>query len=91
MTRSAADAGVDIAVSNQLWQADMTNIWCGEDGWGYFTAVIDTFDRVLLGWSFTSRRCRAVDVSPSLEMTWATAFPPQAGGTPTTWWRRLLL
>jgi putative transposase len=64
----------DITASNQLWQTDMTSIWCGEDGWGYFTAVIDCFDRVLLGWSFTLR-CRAADVSPSLEMAWATAFP----------------
>lgn len=64
----------DITASNQLWQTDMTSIWCGEDGWGYFTAVIDCYDRVLLGWSFTLR-CRATDVSPSLEMAWSTAFP----------------
>ena len=64
----------DITASNQLWQTDMTSIWCGEDGWGYFTAVIDCYDRSLLGWSFTLR-CRARDVSPSLEMAWATAFP----------------
>ncbi len=24
----------DIAASNQLWQTDMTSIWCGQDGWG---------------------------------------------------------
>jgi putative transposase len=42
--------------------------------WGYFTAVIDRYDQVLLGWSFTLR-CRAADLSPSLEMAWATAFP----------------
>ncbi len=64
----------DITASNQLWQTDMTSIWCGEDGWGYFTAVIDTYDRMLLGWSFTLR-CRATDVSSSLQMAWATAFP----------------
>jgi putative transposase len=64
----------DITASNQLWQTDMTSIWCGEDGWGYFTAVIDCFDRVLLGWSFTLR-CRAIDFTPSLEMAWSTAFP----------------
>ena len=64
----------DITASNQLWQTDMTSIWCGEDGWGYFTAVIDCFDRVLLGWSFTLR-CRSKDISPSLEMAWVTAFP----------------
>jgi transposase InsO family protein len=44
-----------------------------EDGRCYFTAVIDYFDRVLLGWSFTLR-CWATNVSPSLEMAWATAF-----------------
>ena len=64
----------DITASNQLWQTDMTAIWCGEDGWGYFTAVIDCHDRVLLGWSFTLR-CRAADVSPALEMAWSAAFP----------------
>ena len=64
----------DITASNQLWQTDMTSIWCGEDGWGYFTAVIDCYDRVLLGWSFTLR-CRSADISPSLEMAWSTAFP----------------
>ena len=64
----------DITASTQLWQTDMTSIWCGQDRWGYFTAVIDTYDRVLLGWSFTLR-CRSTDVSPSLEMAWATAFP----------------
>ena len=30
--------------------------------------------RLLLGWSFTLR-CRSKDISPSLEMAWATAFP----------------
>lgn len=64
----------DITASNQLWQTGLTRISCGEDGWGYFTAVIDACDRVLLGWSFTLR-CRATDVSPSLEMAWSTAFP----------------
>lgn len=64
----------DIAASNVLWQTDLTNVWCGEDGWGYFTAVIDCFDRTILGWCFT-RRCRAVDVTQALNMAWATTWP----------------
>ena len=40
----------NITDSKQLWQTDMTSIRCGENGWGYFTAVIDRYDRVLLGW-----------------------------------------
>jgi hypothetical protein len=31
----------DITASNQLWQTEMTSISFGEDGWGYFTPVID--------------------------------------------------
>jgi putative transposase len=63
-----------ITTSNELWQTDMTSIWCGEDGWGYFTAVIDCFDRSIIGWSFTTR-CRAKDFSPAMTMAWSTAFP----------------
>lgn len=63
-----------ILAPNQLWQHDLTAVWCGEDGWGYFTALIDCFDRSILGWTFRLR-CRARDVSPALEMAWATAWP----------------
>lgn len=59
---------------NVLWQTDMTSVWCGEDGWAYVTAVIDCFDRSILGWVFT-RRCRSKDVSAALEHAWATAWP----------------
>jgi putative transposase len=47
----------DITKPNELWQTDLSAVWCGEDGWAYFTAVLDCFDRSILGWSFT-RRCR---------------------------------
>ena len=64
----------DITRPNQLWQTDLTSVWCGEDGWCYFTAVIDCYCRSILGWSFT-RRCRTVDVIPAMETAWSTAFP----------------
>lgn len=64
----------DIAASNVLWQTDLTSVWCGEDGWGYFTAVIDCYDRSILGWCFT-RRCRAPDVIEAVNMAWATTWP----------------
>jgi putative transposase len=48
----------DVTGPNQLRQTDMTAIWCGDDGWDYLTAVLDCFDRSILGWSFT-QRCRA--------------------------------
>jgi len=30
---------------NQLWQTDITYVWCGVDGWCYCFNVIDTFSR----------------------------------------------
>lgn len=64
----------DITRPNQLWQTDMTAVWCGEDGWAYLTFVMDCFCRSILGWSFTLR-CRARDFSPALEMAWSTTWP----------------
>jgi putative transposase len=63
-----------ITAPNELWQTDLTAVWCGEDGWAYFTAVIDCYDRSILGWTFT-RRCRAIDVIGAMDTAWATAWP----------------
>jgi len=64
----------EVNAPNVLWQTDLTSVWCGEDGWAYMTAVIDCYDRSILGWTFTLR-CRAKDVSVALEHAWATAWP----------------
>ena len=45
--------------STELWGIDMTYIWCGEDGWAYLHAVIDHYDKTLLGYQF-SRSCSAL-------------------------------
>lgn len=36
--------------SNQLWAVDTTSFFCGRDGWCHLTAVIDCFDREIVGW-----------------------------------------
>lgn len=64
----------DVSVPNQLWQTDLTSVWCGEDGWCYFTAVIDCFDRSILGWTFT-RRCRTPDVFQAVARAMANVWP----------------
>jgi putative transposase len=64
----------DIGAPNELWQTDLTSVWCGDDGWCYFTAVIDCYDRSILGWVFT-RRCRTVDVQPAVAKAHAYAWP----------------
>jgi putative transposase len=30
---------------NEVWQVDLTYIWCGIDGWGYLFNVIDVYTR----------------------------------------------
>lgn len=37
---------------NQLWQTDMTYIWCGIDGWCYCFNVVDAFSRKWASYSF---------------------------------------
>jgi transposase InsO family protein len=37
---------------NQLWQTDITYVWCGIDGWCYCFNVIDTFSRRWITHSF---------------------------------------
>lgn len=49
-------------------------MWCGEDGWGYFTAVIDSCCRTILRSTFTSR-CHTPDVIVALQAAGGTAFP----------------
>ncbi len=40
---------------NQLWQADMTYIWCDQDRWCYLFNVLDAFTREWVGYAFETR------------------------------------
>jgi hypothetical protein len=62
-----------VMAPNRLSQKDIAAPWCGEDGGGYLTAMVDCFDRSLLGWSFTPR-CSRRDFSPAMEQAWSTAW-----------------
>jgi putative transposase len=35
------------------WQADMTKIWCGIDGWGYLFNILDSCSRGWMGYNFS--------------------------------------
>jgi putative transposase len=50
---------LDASRSNELWGIDMTHIWCGNDGWGYFQGVIDHFDKNCIGYHFLTS-CKAI-------------------------------
>jgi putative transposase len=52
--------------SNQRWAMDLTHIYCGSDGWGHLTAVIDCHDREVPGYEFALRG-RAQEAERALE------------------------
>lgn len=35
---------------NERWAIDATHVFCGRDGWCYLTAIIDCYDRSIVGW-----------------------------------------
>ena len=41
---------------NRFWEASMSYIWCGRDGWCYASNVLDVFTRQWLGFAFDTRR-----------------------------------
>ena len=43
------------AGQDQIWQADMTYIWCGQDRWCYLFNVLDAFTREWVRYAFESR------------------------------------
>lgn len=50
--KAAAKKPVPPSGPDQLWEADMTYVWCGIDGWCYLFNVIDVFTRQWVGYSF---------------------------------------
>jgi len=50
------------SVINQLWLSDITYIWTWE-GWMYLAAVMDVYNRQIVGWSLSDRLSKALVVS----------------------------
>lgn len=59
--------------ANERWAVDATHIDCGADGWGHLVAVIDCYDRELIGWEFALRG-RAKEAERALEMACLARF-----------------
>jgi putative transposase len=57
---------------NTYWEADFTYVWTGQ-GNAYLCAVIDAWDRDIVG-DFFSDRCRAVEAAQALEMAILNRF-----------------
>lgn len=68
---------IPVTRSNRHFQTDMTKIWCGKDGWGYLFAVIDAYDKEIVGYSF-SRFCRTEELLSAVNQALAYRFPAGA-------------
>jgi len=58
---------------NERWALDATHIDCGADGWGHLVAVIDCYDREIIGWECAVRG-RAKEAERALEMACLARF-----------------
>ena len=49
--RPRAHGGASRATQpNERWAIDTTHLFCGRDGWCHLTAIIDCYDRTIVGW-----------------------------------------
>jgi putative transposase len=69
--------------SNERWAMDLTHIPCGRDGWAHLAAVIDCYDREIVGYEFALRG-RAREAERALEEACIRRFGTlrPAGDTP---------
>ncbi len=58
---------------NERWALDATHVDCGADGWGHLVAVIDCYDREIVGWEFALRG-RANEAERALDMACLARF-----------------
>ncbi|WP_341770558.1 IS3 family transposase [Alicyclobacillus sacchari] len=82
-SRAKRRGKIPVTRSNEHFQCDMTKVWCGKDGWGYLFAVIDAYDREIVGYSF-SRFCRTEDLLNAVDMALNYRFPSGVQGAGLT-------
>jgi putative transposase len=59
---------------DQLWQQDITYIWCGHDGWCYLFSILDCYTREWLAYTF-STYCGTDEAIRTLEIAVLERFP----------------
>ncbi|MGH9979094.1 MAG: IS3 family transposase [Nitrososphaeraceae archaeon] len=62
---------------DQLWQQDITYIWCGRDGWCYLFSILDCYTREWLAYTF-STYCGTDEAIRTLEIAALERFPDGA-------------
>lgn len=59
---------------NELWEEDITYIWCGRDGWCYLFNILDCFTREWVGYVF-SKLCGSDESVECLDRAIIERFP----------------
>ena len=75
LLRAAVESRPSPTCPNELWEADLTYIHCGVDGWGYLFNVIDVFSREWVSYVFDQY---AVKENAILSLEKALIKHPQA-------------
>ncbi|MDQ5851027.1 MAG: IS3 family transposase [Chloroflexota bacterium] len=72
--------------ANERWALDATHIDCGTDGWAHLIAVIDCYDREIIGYA-CALRGRANEAERAVEMACLARFGTLRphGETPIIW------
>jgi putative transposase len=67
---------------DQLWQQDITYIWCGHDMWCYLFSILDCYTREWLAYIF-STECGTDEPIRTLEMAVLERFPDGVIASPS--------
>ena len=59
---------------NELWEEDITYLWCGVDGWCYLFNILDCFTREWVGYVF-SKLCGTTESIKCLDRAIIERFP----------------
>jgi len=63
---------------NERWAVDATHVFCGRDGWCHLTAIIDCYDRNIVGWRLSKTGVAKVAAAALEEALRARAINPEA-------------
>jgi len=65
---------------DERWAVDATHVFCGRDGWCHLTAIIDCWDRTIVGWRLSKTGVAKVAAAALEEALRARRIRPEANG-----------
>ena len=65
---------------DERWAVDATHVFCGRDGWCHLTAIIDCWDRTIVGWRLSRTGVAKVAAAALEEALRARRIRPETNG-----------